>query len=309
MLVQEAEEKIFENRVFIFACQWEHTLSLGCFSPNTLNIFYVRPLSPLLNQPGNRWKSENKKLTCVYQPALCWLFEACLCHRCRHKPSFVFVRNLCIATLPRVHHDKPAVFAQVRTYMQRDKIFNYFASFQHISSTGKQVKLLGQFQWTSLVQKLLRVGFGVKPKSCASLMGVRTKDVLMIEKLGGNRKRKQTRSQVQSCIVFSMHSERQIVQNSLDAWHSTIVTETIHLNCERLRRSMHLKQKVSRSQDLVDRIRGCFKKSLVTDWPLGDVSTLVVRHSLDHPCTSLGQRVTWGWKLHLWQKALIIISN
>merc|ERR1711936_1271864 len=27
---------------------------------------------------------------------------------------------------------------RVRTYMQRDKIFNYFASFQHISSTGKR---------------------------------------------------------------------------------------------------------------------------------------------------------------------------
>ena len=152
--------------------------------------------------------------------------------------------------------------------MQRDKIFNYFASFQHISSTGKQVKLCGQFQWTSLVQKLFQIGIGVKPKSCASLMGVRSKEgsiMLILEKLGGNRKRKQTRSQVQSCIVFSMHSERWIVQNSLNSPHSTKVTETIHLNCERLRRSMHLKQKVSRSQDLVDRIRGCLKKSLVTD--------------------------------------------
>ena len=152
--------------------------------------------------------------------------------------------------------------------MQRDKIFNYFASFQHISSTGKQFKLCGQFQWTGLVQKLFQKGIEVETETCASLMEVRTKEesiVLMIEKLSGNRKRKQTRSQLQSCIVLSMHSERWIVQNSLDASHSTIVTETIHLNCERLRRSMHLKQKVSGSQDLVDRIRGCFKKSLVTD--------------------------------------------
>ena len=40
-------------------------------------------------------------------------------------------------------------FAQVRMFMSRDKIFNYFASFQHISKTG----------WIQLISSARQVGF------------------------------------------------------------------------------------------------------------------------------------------------------